>query len=129
MNGEGRHYLEVKKLSALLRIIASRHHGDFYCLNCLHSFARESKRESHKKVCKNIDFCNAIMPSQYTKILEFNQYQKSEKASFIIYADLECLIEKVDTCKNNPENSFTTKVAEHIPSGFRMSTISFKNRK
>ena len=46
----------------------------------------------------------------------------------IIYADLECLIEKIDECKNNPENSSTTKVGEHIPSGFSMSTISsFKN--
>ena len=64
------------------------------------------------------------MPSEDTKILEFNQYQKSDKAPFIIYADLECIIEKIDGCKNNPENSSTTKVSEHIPSGFSMSTIS-----
>ena len=35
------HYLAVKKLSALLRRIPSKHRGDFYCLNCLHSFATE----------------------------------------------------------------------------------------
>ena len=64
------------------------------------------------------------MPSEDTKISESNQYQKSDKALFIIYADLECLIEKIDGCKNNPENSSTTKVSEHIPSGFSMSTIS-----
>ena len=28
------------------------------------------------------------MPSEDTKILEFNQYQKSDKAPFVIYADL-----------------------------------------
>ena len=55
------------------------------------------------------------MPSEDTKILEFNQYQKSDKAPIIIYADLECLIEKTDGCKNNLENSYTTKVSEHIP--------------
>ena len=64
------------------------------------------------------------MPSEGTKILEFNQYQNSYKAPFIIYADLECIIEKIDGCKNNLENSFTTKVSEHIPTGFAMSTIS-----
>ena len=64
------------------------------------------------------------MPSTDTKILELNQYKKSSKAPFIIYADLECIIEKIDGCKNNPENSSTTKVSEHIPSGFSMSTIS-----
>ena len=40
------------------------------------------------------------MPSKDNKILEFNQYQKSDKAIFIIYADLECIIEKIDKCKN-----------------------------
>ena len=43
------------------------------------------------------------MLSEDTKILEFNQYQKSDKAPFIIYADLECIIEKTDGCKNNPQ--------------------------
>ena len=67
------------------------------------------------------------MPSEDTKILEFNQYQKFDKTPFIIYADLEYLIEKIDGCKNNPENSFTTKVGEHIPSGFEISTVSLFN--
>ena len=56
--------------------------------------------------------------------LEFNQYRKSEKAPFLISADLECIIEKIDKCKINPENSSTTNVSEHIPSGFSISTIS-----
>ena len=64
------------------------------------------------------------MLSEDTKILEFDQYKKPDKAPFIIYTDLECIIEKIDGCKNNPENSSTTKVSEHIPSGFSMSTIS-----
>ena len=63
------------------------------------------------------------MRSEDTEVLEFNQYQKSDKAPFIIYADLECIIEKIDGCKNNPDNSTATKVSEHIPSGFSMSTI------
>ena len=63
------------------------------------------------------------MPSEETKISEFNQYHIFDKVPFIIYADLECLIEKIDRCKNNPENSCTTKVGEHVPSGFSMSTI------
>ena len=53
LNGEGRHYLAVKKLSALLRAITPKHHHDFHCINCLHSFAAENKRESHEKICEN----------------------------------------------------------------------------
>ena len=48
-------------------------------------------------------------------MLESNQYQKSDKTPFIFYADPECLVEKIDRFKNNPQNSFTTKVGEHIP--------------
>ena len=114
----------VKKLPALLRAITSKHHGEFYCLNCFHSFATKNKLQSHQRVCKNKDFCNIIMPFKNIKILEFNQYQKSDKAPFIIYADLERIIEKIDGCKSNPENSSTTKVSEHVPSGFLMCTIS-----
>ena len=64
------------------------------------------------------DFCIILMPFEGTKILELNQYQKSDKVPYIIYAHLECLIEKIDGCKNNPENSLTTKLGEHIPSSF-----------
>ena len=65
-DGVGSHYLVVKKLSALLRGITSKHHGDFYCLNCLYSFASENKREYHKKLFEKKDFCNVIMLSEST---------------------------------------------------------------
>ena len=48
------------------------------------------------------------MPSKDTKILKLNQYQKSDKATFITY------VEKIDKCKINPENSSTSNVSEHI---------------
>ena len=40
------------------------------------------------------------MPSEDTKILEFNQYQKFDKALFI---NFECIMKKVDRCKNHPQ--------------------------
>ena len=62
-----------KTISIIKRGITSKHHGDFYCLNCLLSFATEKKLESHKKVRENKDFCNVIMASEDNKILEFDQ--------------------------------------------------------
>ena len=78
-------------------------------MNCLHSFRTKNKLQSHNKACENKDFCNTVMPSEDTKILEFNQYKKPDKA-VIIYADLECLIEQIDGWTNNPENLSKTKV-------------------
>ena len=48
-NREGCHYLAVKKRSAILVGITSKHKGNFYCLNNLHSFRPKNKLESHKK--------------------------------------------------------------------------------
>ena len=84
----------MEKLSAILRGITLKSNGDFYCLNCLHFFKTIKKLKLHKEVCENKCFGNVIMPSEDTKILEFNQYQKPNKAPFIIYADLECIMEK-----------------------------------
>ena len=64
------------------------------------------------------------MTFEKTKILGFNQYQTLDKTTFTIYTDLDCIIEKIDGCRNNPENLSTSKVSEHIPSGFSMSAIS-----
>ena len=41
------------------------------------------------------------------------------------YAHLECIIKKIDGCKNNLKNSPTSKVSQHIPSGFSTSAISY----
>ena len=86
-------------------------------------FRTENKLKSHEKVCKNKGFCGILMPSEKDKILEFNQYIKSDKMSYIIYADIESLIKKIDGCANNTENSSATKIGEHIPCGYSMSTI------
>ena len=64
------------------------------------------------------------MFSQDNKTLEFDQYQQSHQAPFIIYKDLQCNIEKINGCKINPENSSITKESEHISSGFLTSMVS-----
>ena len=57
------------------------------------------------------------MPSKDTKILGFNQDQKSDKTPSIIYVDLESLIKKVYQCTNNPEKPSTTKKLNIFPVG------------
>ena len=49
------------------------------------------------------------MPEEGNKVLKYNHGEKSIKAPLIIYADLECLLEKISTCHNNLEQSYTEK--------------------
>ena len=75
-------------------------------MNCLHSFRPKNKLESHEKVCDNKDFAIFWYLLKTLKLnLEFNQYGKSDKAPFIAVADLECVTEKIDGCKNNPQQN------------------------
>ena len=58
------------------------------------------------------------MPKEDNKVLKYNHGEKSMKVPFIIYADLESLLEKMSTCHNNPEKSSTTKINKHTLSGY-----------
>ena len=121
-NGKNWHYLAVKSLSRLLRGISSKNNSDYYCLNCFHSYRTKNKLNVHKKICENHDYCNIEMPSPNNNLIKYNQGEKSLELPFIIYADLECLLKKIDTCYNNPDLLSTTKINQHIPSGYSIYT-------
>ena len=55
-------------------------------------------------------------------MLKYNPGEKSMKVPFIIYADLESLLEKICTCHNNPKNSSATKIKKHTASGYSLFT-------
>ena len=121
-DGQRWHYLVVKNLSGLLRGITSNHKEDFYYLNCFHSYRTENKLEAHKKICENHDYCHVEMPTRDNNIIKYNHGEKSMKVPFIINADLECLLEKMSTFINNPNESSTNKINKHTPSGYSIST-------
>ena len=71
------------------------------------------------------------MPNEDNKILQYNHGEKSIRVPFIIYDNLESLLEKMDTWHDNPEKSrqsrvrstsSTTKINKHTPSGYSLFT-------
>ena len=58
------------------------------------------------------------MPKEDNKMLKYNHGEKSLKFPYIIYADLGSLLEKMNTCHNNPKKSSTTKMNKNTPSGY-----------
>ena len=91
-------------------------------LNCFCSYGTENKLKKHKNVCENHDYCYVEMPEENNKILKYNHGEKSVKVPFTIYADLESLLEKINTCHNNPEKLSTIKINKHTPSGYSLVT-------
>ena len=116
------YYLAVKSIFRLLRGITSNHNGDFYCLNCFHPYTTEKKLRKHERICNDHEFCHLKMPDEDNKILKYIPGEKSLKAPFIIYADLKCLLRKINIRQNNPDESYTEKKATHRPSGYALVT-------
>ena len=64
------------------------------------------------------------MPTKDNNIIKYNQGEKSIKLPFVVYADLECLLVKMSTCQNNPNESSTTEINKHASSGYSLFTHS-----
>ena len=92
--GKKSHYLAVTNLSASLQGNSSNHHGDFYCLNCFSSYTSKNKLKEHEEICINRDSCRIEMPKWAEKILKYSPGEKSLKAPFAVYLDLQCLLKK-----------------------------------
>ena len=54
----------------------------------------------------------------------YNRREKSLKVLFTIYADLECLLIKQQSCQNNLNESYTERKAMHEPCGYSLDLIS-----
>ena len=125
-NGEQWHYIALKSeptddgfnrptksLSKLLRGVTSSHNGDFHCLNCLHLFRTSNAFKKHERLFDNNDYCEVEMLTQFNKPLKYNYGEKLLKTPFVIYADLECLLIKKQSCQNNPNESYTEPCGSH----------------
>ena len=84
-NGEKWHYITLKSghtddgfnrpirsLPILLNGITANHHGDFYCLGCLHSFRTDNALKRHERLCGNNDYWYVEMPTKDNKTLKYN---------------------------------------------------------
>ena len=114
-------YLAVKSLPAFFRAKTSRNNGDSYCLTCFHSFRTKNQLKEHENVCENHNYCYTEIPKEES-ILKDNHGEKSMKVPFIIYADMESLLNKIYTRHNNPKKSSMTKINKHTAFDYSLLT-------
>ena len=109
------HYLAVETFSALFRGIISINHGDVYCLNCLHSYRTKETLKNYENLCNNHDYYHEEMPNASEKNIKIQPRRKIIKSFVCDLCRLRVFVPKnIDSCQNNPENSFTKKAA-HLP--------------
>ena len=124
-NGDNSHYCYVKNESALLSSQVNSHgHKRYFCLNCLNGYDTPEKLEKHKEYCSEEESIKINMPPPDTYI-KFKNYLYSERAPFAIYADFESILKPLETCKPDPNKSYTLKYNKHEPVSFVYYIKSF----
>ena len=114
-NEERKHYCLVNNLSRLLGTQTSRHLTKrLFCLRCFNSFNCENSLKNHEEYCSTNE-CIKINMHKKGSILKFENYCNSEKVPFIIYADMESLLNPIQSCEPNPQSSYTKKYQKHQP--------------
>ena len=122
---EKTHYTLVKNKSALITSQINNHgHKRHFCLNCFNSFNSPETLETHKEYCYENESVKTLMPPPGT-YLRFKNFYHSEKAPFVIYADFECKIIRMDNCDPDPNKSYTKKYQKHEPVSFCYYIKSF----
>ena len=92
-------------------------------MGCLHSFRTDNALKKHERLCDNNDYCHVEMPTDDNNKLKYNHGEKSLKVPFAIYADLECLLIKQQSCQNNLNESYTERKAMHEPCGYSLDLV------
>nr|XP_012219810.1 PREDICTED: uncharacterized protein LOC105670709 [Linepithema humile] len=91
------HFACIKNLPRLVSSQLSMHKCKKYiCDRCLHYFYTREKLSVHSVDCGKMNDCAVILPSEDDKWLTFSNYNRKERLPFVVYADLECTLEKKD---------------------------------
>ncbi|XP_036138928.1 uncharacterized protein LOC118644448 [Monomorium pharaonis] len=75
-------------------------------LRCLHYFSSEEKLNAHDVNCKTLNNCIIRLPDEDDKLLRFQNYRNKEQLPFVVYADLECVLQKTEPDTNNTSYTY-----------------------
>ena len=119
-SGDGiRHYNAIKSLSRLLTSRNTKHKcKQYFCNNCLQGFTQESSRDGHYSYFIDNEMVRVEMPSKGSTV-EFYDGQNQFRVPFMMYEDFEMILEPIqERVPGDPNEPYTTKVNQHIPSGW-----------
>ncbi|EFN74118.1 hypothetical protein EAG_04166 [Camponotus floridanus] len=96
------HFAWIKNLSRLVSTqLSKKDHKKYICDRCLHYFSSDDKLQSHTVDCREMNDCALQLPSDKDKWLKFNNFNRKERIPFVVYADLECVLAKMEEEQQN----------------------------
>ena len=107
------HYTWIKNLNRLLHDQNKNGRKKHFCERCLHGYSREDLLEAHRPECKGIGQTAVRVEMPQEGKLTFQNHHKQLPAPYVIYADFEALITKVEGPELDPTKSNTQKTQHH----------------
>ena len=127
---EKNHYVLIKDINRLFFNQTKDHKRKYFCICCLQHFPSEERLSKHKESCLTINGVQKInMPEKGKNTLEYKDSGRDQKVPFVIYADFEAIVEKVEGCERNDEKSFTEAYQKHTDCGFGYKLVCSVNDK
>ncbi|KAL6418932.1 hypothetical protein ACFW04_011683 [Cataglyphis niger] len=83
-----------EKYVNLLYLNDATRRGNATHFACMHYFRTSDKLSAHSENCERMNKCAIVLPTEEDKWLNFNNYERKERIPFVVYADLECALEK-----------------------------------
>ncbi|XP_026830520.1 uncharacterized protein LOC113563293 [Ooceraea biroi] len=91
------HFAYIKNLSWLVSSqLSSNKRKKYICDRCLHYFHTNEKLEAHTVDCQRMNDCAIVLPNEEDKWLSFTNYNRKERIPFVVYANLECILQKTE---------------------------------
>ena len=129
---ETTHYVYVKDFNRLMFTFTKHKGKKHFCINCLQCFYSNESLAKHRVYCIAINGVQAIdLPKKYTDkngverppSVYFKNYYKSLPVPFSIYADFECITEKISGCQPSDIKSYTQQYQKHTACGFGYKVV------
>ena len=115
-NEENSHYVLMKSLSPF----SKPHRKIEVCPYCLQTFYKKEKLDEHKIICSTHEPVKVEFTDK--EKLEFSNYDKTIKHPFVIYADFESTLERIQTCEPNIKGPFYKPIQKHTANSFCVYT-------
>ena len=113
------HYSLIRDFQRLMYSQREHKGALHFCDRCLFPFYNVERLAQHQQYCYPNSSPQAItMPQGDEAVLKFKNINRTHRIPFMLYADFECITEKLQTCEPSKEKSFSIKYQKHTPCGF-----------
>ena len=92
-----------------------------FCMSCLQNFTTKEILNNHRERCLSINGTQAAIYE--AGIIKFKNYDKQIPIPFKIYADIECLLKRI----NISEGRYTKLYQKHIPNSIGAKLVCVDN--